>query len=194
MPLCRFLAGRVLSPLKQGLKTCPGSLQCGMQKAHSLPEANSSPGSCRNRVSQGFRANVRLQPLINYRVALSNDELSKGKKTQKVSLAKSRDLAFLEVNQHDRSFIPTLQIYKSNESRFFRLLPPPSLPITAVLLGWLGLSWTGRTVSGSGSTSPGALVLTLETVFLFETLIVPKPNRLSGPKEVCDFLLFFNYS
>lgn len=43
---------------------------------HPLLKANSSPDSCRNHVSQGFRANVHVQPFINYHVALSNDELS----------------------------------------------------------------------------------------------------------------------
>lgn len=54
------------------LLSCPRSLY-GMQKPCPLPNANSSSGSCRNRVSQGFRGNVRLQPLLNYRVALSNE-------------------------------------------------------------------------------------------------------------------------
>lgn len=48
----------------------------GMQKPCPLPKANSSPGSCRNRILRGVRANVCLQSLINYHVALSNDELS----------------------------------------------------------------------------------------------------------------------
>lgn len=95
---------------------------CGIQKPHPIPKANSLPGSCRNHISQGFRANIRLKPLINYRVALGNDESSSGK-NQKLSLAKSGDLAFLEFNQRDRSFILTLQIYKSGKSTFLHLCP-----------------------------------------------------------------------
>lgn len=103
------------------LLSCPRSLY-GMQKPCPLPNANSSSGSCRNRVSQGFRGNVRLQPLLNYRVALSNE----GEKNQhKPSLTNSGDLAFLEVNQHDRNFI-TLRIYKLRESTFLLRAVHPS--------------------------------------------------------------------
>lgn len=45
-------------------------------------------------------------------------------------------------------------------------------------------------VSGSSSTTPGALVLTLEIVFLSEILITSKPKRVSVIKEVCDFFFF----
>lgn len=46
------------------------------EKPHPLPMASSSPGSCGNHVSKGFRANVCIQPFINNHAALSNDELS----------------------------------------------------------------------------------------------------------------------
>lgn len=48
------------------------------EKPHPLPMASSSPGSCGNHVSKGFKANVCIQPFINNHAALSNDELSWG--------------------------------------------------------------------------------------------------------------------
>lgn len=46
-------------------------------------------------------------------------------------------------------------------------------------------------VSGSGSTSPGTLVLILETVFLLETFIVAKTSRLLVTQKVCNFFFFW---